>query len=266
MEILIPILVVSAIGLLCGIGLSVASSVMAVKEDERFPAVRECLPGANCGACGFTGCDGYAKALLQPGTKTNLCVPGGPETAKKLAQVLGVEAEETTAMTAAVCCSGTCEATAVKETYVGIPSCKAAKLFFGGPGSCTYGCIGYGDCQKVCPHGAITIEKGVARVDPALCVGCGLCAKQCPQGIIAVIPAAARTVVACSNHDKGAVTRKVCTAGCIGCMKCVKACEAGAITVEGNLAVIDSAKCVGCGKCAAVCTTGCLKDRTAAAV
>ena len=84
MEILIPILVVSAIGLLCGIGLSVASSVMAVKEDERFPAVRECLPGANCGACGFTGCDGYAKALLQPGTKTNLCVPGGPETAKKL--------------------------------------------------------------------------------------------------------------------------------------------------------------------------------------
>ena len=87
MEIWVPILVVCIIGLICGVGLSVASSVMAVKEDERFPAIRDCLPGANCGACGFTGCDGYAKALLEPGTKTNLCVPGGAEAAKKLAAV-----------------------------------------------------------------------------------------------------------------------------------------------------------------------------------
>ena len=91
-EILIPILAVTMIGLICGVGLAVASHVMAVKEDERFPAIRECLPGANCGACGFTGCDGYAKALLTPGTKTNLCVPGGAEASKKLAAVLGVEA------------------------------------------------------------------------------------------------------------------------------------------------------------------------------
>ena len=76
MEILIPILAVTIIGLICGVGLAVASSVMAVKEDSRFAEIRECLPGANCGACGYTGCDGYAKALLKPGTKTNLCVPG----------------------------------------------------------------------------------------------------------------------------------------------------------------------------------------------
>ena len=76
MEILIPILAVTVIGLICAVGLAVASSVMAVKEDTRFTEIRACLPGANCGACGYTGCDGYAKALLEPGTKTNLCVPG----------------------------------------------------------------------------------------------------------------------------------------------------------------------------------------------
>ena len=65
MEILIPILAVTVIGLICAVGLAVASSVMAVKEDTRFTEIRACLPGANCGACGYTGCDGYAKALLE---------------------------------------------------------------------------------------------------------------------------------------------------------------------------------------------------------
>ena len=171
MEMWVPILVVCIIGLICGVGLSVASSVMEVKEDERFPAIRDCLPGANCGACGFTGCDGYAKALLQPGTKTNLCVPGGAEAAKKLAAVLGVEAEETVRKVAVVKCSGTCDVTQPKEEYRGIHSCKAAKLLFGGPGSCTYGCIGYGDCAAVCPQKAISIDRGVAFVDAASCIG-----------------------------------------------------------------------------------------------
>ena len=179
MEIWVPILVVCIIGLICGVGLSVASSVMAVKEDERFPAIRDCLPGANCGACGFTGCDGYAKALLQPGTKTNLCVPGGAEAAKKLAAVLGVEAEETVRNVAVVKCSGTCEVTQPKAEYRGIQSCSAAKLLFGGPGSCTYGCIGYGDCAAVCPQKAISLERGVAFVDAESCIGCGLCTTKC---------------------------------------------------------------------------------------
>ena len=85
MEILIPILAVTVIGLICAVGLAVASSVMAVKEDTRFTEIRACLPGANCGACGYTGCDGYAKALLEPGTKTNLCVPGADAVAAQIA-------------------------------------------------------------------------------------------------------------------------------------------------------------------------------------
>ena len=208
-EILIPILAVTIIGLICGVGLAVASHVMAVKEDERFPAIRECLPGANCGACGFTGCDGYAKALLTPGTKTNLCVPGGAEAARKLAEVLGVEAEAVEPKVAIVRCGGDCEHTSPKEDYRGIASCQAAKLFFGGKGTCTYGCLGFGDCAKVCPHDAIYWNNGIAAIDQSVCVGCGLCAKTCPQQVIAIIPQSAKTAVLCSNHDKGAVTTRI---------------------------------------------------------
>ena len=259
-EILIPILAVTIIGLICGVGLAVASHVMAVKEDERFPAIRECLPGANCGACGFTGCDGYATALLTPGTKTNLCVPGGAEAAKKIAEVLGVAAEAVEPKVAIVRCGGDCEHTSPKEEYRGIASCQAAKLFFGGSGTCTFGCLGFGDCAKVCPHDAIYWNNGIAAVDPNACVGCGLCAKTCPQQVIAVIPKSAQTAVLCSNHDKGAVTRKACSAGCIGCMKCVKTCEHEAVHVEGNLASVDYSKCVGCGACAEACPTGALHN------
>ena len=264
-EILIPILAVTMIGLICGVGLAVASHVMAVKEDERFPAIRECLPGANCGACGFTGCDGYAKALLTPGTRTNLCVPGGAEAARKLAAVLGVEAETVEAKTALVRCGGDCDHTSPKEDYRGIASCQAAKLFFGGSGTCIYGCLGLGDCMKVCPHGAISLVKGIASVDASICVGCGICAKTCPQQVIAIVPSRAKTAVLCSNHDKGAVTRKACSAGCIGCMKCVKTCEHDAVHVDGNLASVDYDKCIGCGACAQACPTGALHELVAAA-
>ncbi|MCQ2420898.1 MAG: RnfABCDGE type electron transport complex subunit B [Clostridia bacterium] len=259
MEILIPILAVTIIGLICGVGLSVASSVMAVKEDERFPVIRDCLPGANCGACGYSGCDGYAKALLEPGTKTNLCVPGADAVAAKIAEVLGVEAQDVVEKIAVVRCSGTCEATSVKEDYRGIESCRAAKLFFGGAGSCIYGCMGLGDCTKVCPKDAICMVKGIAHVDLKKCIGCGMCAKECPQQVITVVPDVIKAMVICSNVDKGAVTRKACTMGCIGCHKCEKVCEQGAITITNNLAHVDPDKCIGCGKCAEVCTTGALR-------
>lgn len=259
MEILIPILAVSIIGLICAVGLSVASAVMAVHEDERFPALRECLPGANCGACGFSGCDGYARALLEPGTKTNLCVPGGNEAAQKLAAVLGVAAEEAEKMRALVHCAGTCEATAVRASYHGIKSCVAAKQLFGGAGSCVYGCLGMGDCAGVCPQEAIWLNHGVAEVDAQLCTGCGLCAAACPQSLIRILPARIHSTVRCSNQDKGALTRKACSNGCIGCKKCEKVCPSGAIRVENNVARIDYALCTDCGACAESCPTGAAK-------
>ena len=260
MEIWVPILVACIIGLICGVGLSVASSVMAVKEDERFPAIRGCLPGANCGACGFTGCDGYAKALLQPGTKTNLCVPGGAEAAKKLAAVLGVEAEETVRNVAVVKCSGTCDVTQPKEEYRGIHTCSAAKLLFGGPGSCTYGCIGYGDCAAVCPQKAISIERGVAFVDAAELHRLRPVRQAVPAGRDRA--GAGDGEIRCrvlkprqGRDDAQGVFDRV--------YRLHEVREKLRSTMRspssGNLAAIDYAKCTGCGKCAEVCTTGCIR-------
>ena len=154
---------------------------------------------------------------------------------------------------------GGCEAhTARKLDYHGIPSCAAANQFYGGNWKCNYGCLGYGDCRAVCEYGAITVDDGLARIDPSLCRGCSKCVSVCPKGLIALLPGSAKGVVRCSSHDKGAVVRKACTAGCIGCMKCTRVCEYEAIQVTDFLAAIDPEKCVGCGKCAEGCPVGCI--------
>ena len=256
--ILLAVILVAGIGLICGLGLAVASIVMAVPKDETAEKIRECLPGANCGACGFSGCDGYAAALSEGKTKeTNLCAPVGADAAKGVAAVLGVEAGDIKPMAAFVHCNGTHENSKLKLNYEGQRSCKMANQLFGGPKDCVYGCIGYGDCVNVCEYGAISICDGVARVDPLLCRACKKCINTCPKGLIELLPLyEKKAAVTCKNHNKGAFTRKECKVGCIGCMKCQKVCPVGAVTVENNTAHVDYDKCVGCGKCAADCPTG----------
>ena len=256
---IIGTIIIIVIGAACGVLLTIAAKVMAVKTDERIPLVRECLPGANCGACGLAGCDGYAKALVEDGAAPNLCVPGGASVASQIGGILGVDAGETAVKAACVRCRGDLDATKAKMDYRGIESCAAAKLLFGGSGVCTFGCLGLGDCVKACAYDAIHVENGLARVDICACTGCGACAAACPNKLISVYPSSARVTVSCSNTEKGAVTRKKCSAGCIGCKKCEKECPAQAIVVENNLAKIDYEKCTGCGHCAEVCVVGCIR-------
>ena len=173
--------------------------------------------------------------------------------AAAIAAILGQDALDVVEQVANVRCSGLCDATKPEMDYQGIKTCAAAKTMFGGPGACKYGCIGFGDCQKVCPYGAIEVCNGVAKVNRDVCVGCGLCAATCPQHIIDIIPDVKRVFVACSSADKGAVTNKLCSAGCIGCKLCEKACKFDAIHVEDNHAKIDPDKCKNCGLCAKAC-------------
>ena len=253
--ILTPVLIVTLIGIISGVILTVAAKYMAVPVDERVQNVRECLPGANCGACGFAGCDEYAQKMVEEGAKTNLCTPGGSDVVQKVSALLGVEAEAVVPMRAVVKCAGTCENTKYVMDYQGPQSCAACKTFFRGRGSCSHSCLGYGDCVLVCQYGAISIENGIAVVDRELCTGCGMCEKACPNSVVAIIPQTSNAYVACSSTDRGALVRKVCTAGCIGCKKCEKACEQGAITITDNLASIDPQKCTNCGVCVAECPT-----------
>ncbi len=258
--ILLAIIVVTLIGLLCGAVLAVASHFMSVPLNETEVKVRECLPGANCGACGFTGCDGYAHALAEtPGTKTNLCVPGADAVAKKIADVLGVESEDVIEQVAFVRCSGDCFNQKRRHEYEGIESCRAAQMLYGGEGMCSFGCLGFGDCAKACPQDAICIENSIAHVDTRKCIGCGLCAKTCPNHVIELFPDIRRVVVACSNHEKGAAVRQKCSGGCIACGLCVRNCEQGAISLVNNLASIDYDKCVSCGVCESKCPVHAIK-------
>ena len=258
-DILIAFGVVAGISLILGVLLALISRFFAVEEDATVKAVRSCLPGVNCGACGYKGCDDYAAAVANGSAKPNLCVPGAEMTAKELGEILGVEVETPEDMVAYVHCNGHCEATTKKAAYDGITSCKAAAMLYGGPNACRFGCLGLGDCAKACPSNAICLKDGVAHVDTTLCLGCGLCSTICPKQVISLIPQVTEAVVACSNTDKPAEARKACTNACIGCRKCEKACEHQAVTVTNNLAKLDYDKCVGCGRCAEVCPTGAMR-------
>ena len=258
-DVLIALGVVAAVGLVLGVLLAVISYFFGIEDDQTVKAVRACLPGINCGACGYKGCDDYAAAVAEGCAKPNLCIPGAKACARELAELLGVEAEEPNDVVAFVHCNGNCEVTSNKVTYEGVKTCQAASMIYGGPGACSYGCMGFGDCAAACPANAICVLDGIAHVDSSRCLGCGLCVTVCPKSIISLVPQETNTVVMCSSRDKGADARKACKNACIGCKKCERNCPHGAITVRDNLAVIDYEKCTRCRKCIEGCPTKCLK-------
>jgi len=262
-NILIAIAVLGAMGAIFGAALAFAAKIFHVEVDPREAAIRECLAGANCGGCGFPGCDGYAKAVAEGKAPTNKCVAGGAECAAKVAEIMGVSAGAGEKMVAFVPCSG-CEGVAEKRfNYTGPIDCQAAMLFGGKSNKlCTFACIGLGNCERACQFDAMHVINGIAHVDRSKCVGCGACVDTCPKNIVQLIPESLRIHPACSSHDKGGVVMKVCTAGCIGCMKCQRECPAGAIVVKDALAEVDPEKCIGCGKCAEVCPRHIITDFT----
>ena len=246
------ILTLSVLGLAVGVLLAAASHFFAVRTDDRVEKITACLPGANCGGCGFAGCGAFAGAVVKGEASPSGCVAGGPATARRIAAILGVDADTRERRVAHVFCSGG-DVTARRFRYVGVQSCYAASRVAGGPVECTFACLGYGDCVKACPFGAIRIRDGHAFVDRDVCTGCGKCASVCPRKIITLIPAEAVISVNCSSRDRGAFVRSVCDAGCIGCRLCEKKCAHDAIHVTDNLAKIDYDKCVRCGECLEAC-------------
>lgn len=259
--IVIAIVVVVLIGFVGACILSFASKIFAVPVDERFELLRAELPGANCGGCGFAGCDDYANALVEDSSiGCSKCPVGGPAVAAKLGEILGVAAGSEEKQVAVVQCNGTKEAAKTLMTYNDIKTCSAAKQLFGGMNACPYGCMGLGDCEAACDFDAIHICDGVAVVNRDECVACGACATACPNSLIRISSAKNIVVVQCNSKAKGAEARKACTNACIGCKKCEGACKFDAIHVEDNLAFIDPEKCKNCGLCAKECPTGAINN------
>lgn len=252
-SVLLAIGIVAGIGLLIGLILSIASIVMAVPKNEKAEALLAVLPGANCGACGFSGCSGYAEALSKGKAKVGACPVGGESCAKDCAAVLGVDAEASVRQTAVVHCTGTTDNTSNKAQYMGLHSCAAAAKIGGGVTACTYGCLGLGDCERACPYDAIHVFNGAAIVNSDKCKACAICVRTCPRSIISLVPVKDMAINLCSNKDKGAAAKKACKTGCIGCRICEKNCPTKAIKVENNLAYIDPEKCNRCKECIGVC-------------
>ena len=245
---------IGGLGIVFGAILGYASKIFAVDEDPRIGQVLECLPGANCGGCGYPGCGGLAAAIVAGTAPVNACAVGGAKAAAAIGEVMGVVAEEKEPMVAFVKCGGTCDKAQNKYDYDGISDyVMAAQLAGKSSKACAFGCMGLGSCVKVCQFNAIKIENGVAVVDPEVCVSCGKCVNICPQHIIELVPKKKKVKVQCSSKEMGKAVMSVCSAGCIGCKICEKTCKFDAIHVIDNIPVIDYDKCKNCGMCANKC-------------
>jgi Na+-translocating ferredoxin:NAD+ oxidoreductase RNF subunit RnfB len=256
MTIVIPAIVLTALGLLFGAGLAWAGKVFAVENDPRVDAVRAALPGANCGACGFPGCDGLSMAIVAGEAPVNACPVGGAACAAAIASVMGVEAGAMESMVASVICQGASGVCHQKYEYAGINDCRAAALASGGGKACRYACLGLGTCAKNCPFNAIEMVNGIAHIDEEKCTGCKTCIAVCPKNVMRMEPRHRIVMVKCRATEKGKVVRDACTSGCLACGRCAKVCPHDAIIMNNNLPTIDYEKCVQCMECAKACPTG----------
>ena len=252
--IIFSIILLAVLGILIGILLGVAGKVFAVEVDERVVKVRECLPGNNCGGCGYPGCDGLADAIVAGTAPVNGCPVGGAPVAAEIGKIMGVDAGAAVKKVAFVKCAGTCDKANQKYDYYGLQDCRKAAVAPGkGPKLCSYGCMGFGSCVKACQFDAIHVVNGLAVVDRDKCKACGKCVEVCPKNLITLEPYDAKYFVACKSADKGPVVMKGCDVGCVGCTLCMKNCPSEAITMNGPLAVIDQEKCTKCGTCIEKC-------------
>lgn len=261
------VIIVDTVATLSGLGITAAvvlyfvAQKFKVYEDPRIDEVEESLPAANCGGCGLAGCRNFAEACVKAEDFEGLyCPVGGNETMTEVAKILGRDAVEQDPQVAVLLCNGKCDSRPKTNTYDGASTCSITALLYGGDTGCQYGCLSHGDCVQVCNFNALYMDPitGLPVVSDENCTACGACVKECPKGLFELRKRAKKDrkiYVACKNEDKGGIAKKSCSVACIGCSKCFKVCPFEAITMNNNLAYIDSDKCRLCRKCVTECPT-----------
>ncbi len=260
LPILYAVAALGGLGMLFGLLLSFVAKKFAVPTDERVALIRDQLGGANCGACGFAGCDAFAAAVAAGEAQPNGCPAGGAKAAKAIAAIMGVDVETGDPLVARIRCHGTGENVSYRYTYQGLQSCRAASGISGGPKLCEFACVGLGDCVKVCRFNAIRVENNVAVIDENRCTGCGMCQKTCPRAIIDLLPRNQTVMVACRNKAIGKIARLQCKTACVGCKRCEKNCPSDSIHVVDGVAEINYDTCTRCGACVNSCPMHCIEN------
>lgn len=200
------------LGIVCAAILTAASRIFYVYEDPRIAKVEACFAGANCGGCGYAGCSAAAVAVVAGDAEPNVCIVGGPESATKAAEVMGVEVGLAESPKSFNPCSGGLRA-ADKFVYLGVNTCRAQAAMSGGQRECAVGCIGLGDCVDACQFNAIKMgREGYPVVDEEKCVGCGACETVCPKYVMKVRTMSERLMHFNCSDDRLAPCRQTCPA------------------------------------------------------
>ncbi len=240
LTLIIAIITMGGLGFIFAGGLAFADRKLRVEENPLIAKVNDLLPNANCGGCGSAGCYDFAVKVVEGKALPAGCPVGGEETARAIAEVLGVESGAAVKMVPRILCrGGNSEAVRKMTSYYGPLSCKAMAIVSGGDKLCFYGCLGGGDCVDACPFGAMIMnENGLPEVIEELCTGCGICVKACPRDIIEMHPADQNVFVFCKNHDDPKRSKEVCSVACIGCGICARKSDGG-IEMVNNLGIIN---------------------------
>ncbi|MBK8053380.1 MAG: RnfABCDGE type electron transport complex subunit B [Saprospiraceae bacterium] len=243
MSIFIPILTLGLLTLALAGLIAVANKKLYVYEDPRIDQVEDMLPHANCGACGFPGCRPFAEALVSGQVLPGKCSVSSDEGRSAIASFLGVALGAEEKRVARLACNGGKNVAINQAYYKGVNTCQAATLISGGGKACSWGCLGYGDCEVVCDFDAISMnEFGIPVVDEQKCTACGDCVEACPKMLFSIHPISHRLWVACKSLEAGDEVLDVCDVGCTACGKCAMDAEDNMITMVKNLPVINYAK------------------------
>ncbi|MGE5176566.1 MAG: RnfABCDGE type electron transport complex subunit B [Hyphomicrobiales bacterium] len=254
------LLIFTTIGVVFGVTLAAVARRFQVPSNPLVDRVRSFLPSANCGACGFAGCQAYAEALVErPDVPPNLCAPGRGAVAQAVASLTGKEMGAVLDRIVVMRCTGTSAYARQEAEYAGVQTCAAAALVFGGPKACKNGCLGLGDCVRACPFDALFLgDEGIAVVKPQSCTGCGICVPVCPKDLFQLYPREHRIELSCVAKDKQSVVRATCMVGCTLCRKCVAKCPAQAIEWDGRTIIIHHDTCLAYGpSCGEACVDIC---------
>jgi electron transport complex protein RnfB len=159
--VLTAILAITAVALIAGLLLSVASRRLPADTDTLVDQVNDLLPQTQCAQCGYPGCRPYAAAVIEAAAAINLCPPGGQDTVQRLADLLGRDAPPLAKSTA-----GESMVAVIDEAH----------------------CIGCTYCRDACPVDAIIgAHQLMHTIIATECTGCELCVPRCPVDCIAMV-------------------------------------------------------------------------------